>query len=114
MFPKEQSADSWRAALQFINRCPVCSQPYASEAVRLFAKKNQASLVHLSCQSCQSFFVAMIVVLGQGLSSVGMVTDLSFTDLKRLQRATPITADELIDGYQLLERPDFSFDLLLK
>lgn len=100
--PKKRLA-AWQEALRFINRCPLCHTSYITEQAQVFARSTQASLLHLTCGGCHSFFVAMVVAIGTGLSSVGMITDLSFTDLKRLHDAPPLTVDELIAGYQALK-----------
>ena len=46
--------------------------------------------------------MAMIVMLGQGLSSVGMITDLSFADVERLHRVEPISLDEALEGVRFI------------
>src|SRR3989338_641639 len=105
--------DSWREALKFINKCPICSNSYTPEQATLFGKNEAASLVHLTCQNCQSYFVAMILMLGQGFSSVGMVTDLSLSDARRLHKATPLSIDEAINGFQLIQNTGVFNSLLL-
>lgn len=90
-----------------MSRCPICKADYEPDAAKIFAKNETASLVHLTCQGCGSGFVAMIVLLGQGLSSVGMVTDLNFADVERLHTAESITVDEIIDGYQFMLQDEF-------
>lgn len=107
MKPIHQHPDNWREALKIISRCPICSETYHTEEARRFAKNETASLVHITCHRCQSSFVAMIIMLGQGLSSVGMVTDLNYKDVERLHRAEPITVDEMIEGYQQMRGTAF-------
>ena len=109
--PKKHS-DSWREALKFINRCPICTNNYTPEAARLFAKSDAASIVHIKCGECQSFFVAMILMMGQGLSSVGMVTDLSFEDMKKIHQTAPLSIDEIINGFEQINQKDFIQSLL--
>lgn len=108
MWPTKRSSNHWHNARQLFNRCPVCNADYDQTEARTLGKAEQARLIHLTCPHCGSFFMALWVVLGQGLSSLGLVTDLSFTDLKRLQRALPITTDELIASYQELQQTDFA------
>lgn len=103
---KRHNSDAWREALKIISRCPVCSTPYNATDARIFARAEAATLVHIACGSCQSFFVAMVVLLGGGVSSVGMVTDLSYQDIARLHRAESIDTDALIDGYLTIHNPD--------
>jgi hypothetical protein len=114
MLTPRPSTDSWREALKFINKCPICSSSYALEEARLFGKHDSASFVHLTCPTCQSYFVAMIVMLGQGFSSVGMVTDLSLGDAERLYAAEPITVNEVIGGFKVIQNTQFFNSLILK
>lgn len=100
-------ADTWRQALRIISRCPVCSAPYNAEDARVFARVEAATMVHIVCGACQSFFMAMVVLLGAGVSSVGMVTDLSFGDIERLHCADPIDTDEMIEGHLVIQNIDF-------
>ena len=104
-------SDRWREALKMMSRCPICTVEYTPDAAKLFAKNETASLVHIACASCGSGFVAMIVILVQGLSSVGMVTDLTFADVERLHKAEPITIDEVIEAYEEIQKIGFTFSV---
>lgn len=103
--------DSWREALKFINKCPLCGHAYDSEQAQLFATSSAAHLLHLTCGTCRSYFIAMVVAFGQGLSSIGMVTDLSFADARRLYQSEPLSLDDALAGYTELH--DTSFNSLL-
>lgn len=107
-------SDQWRAALKLINHCPICNGIYDAAQAKLFARVSAASLVHIICSKCSSNFVAMIVTMGAGMSSVGIVTDLNFADAARLYRAEPLTTDETIEGYKEIENKHFIQSLLLK
>jgi hypothetical protein len=102
MRPRKLSSESWKEALKFINKCPLCNTGYEAEQAALFAKHEAANLVHITCKNCRSYFMAMIVMLGQGLSSVGMITDLSFADVERLHRVEPISLDEALEGVRFI------------
>lgn len=112
MKPVHHHHNTWREALKIISRCPICSANYETDRAKLLAKSEAAGLVHITCQQCASSFVAMILVLGHGLSSVGMVTDLNYEDVKRLHRSAPFTIDEAIEGYSEMEAADFEERLL--
>jgi len=96
--------EPWQEALRLMSKCPICSHSYPTEAVKFFLKKETSSLVHSTCSNCQSAFVAMIMTLGKGVSSVGMVTDLDFKDVQRLYDKQSITLDEVIEGYEMFEK----------
>lgn len=105
--------ESWQEALKFINRCPICGANYEIEKAKLFSKNEAANLIHIPCSECNSYFVAMILVVGHGLSSVGMVTDLSFDDITRLHKIDPITTNEMITGYETINNQYFLHSLIL-
>ena len=105
---------SWQQALKFINKCPLCGKVYNPEQAYLFAEENTAHLIHITCNHCQGYFVAMILMLGHGLSSVGMVTDLSLEDVKRLYKSSEITLDEALSGYKLMKTTQFNSLILNK
>lgn len=111
--PLPNKPDSWREALKFINRCPICSALYDTKEAKLFAKNDTATLVHLTCTSCATYFVAMVLVVGQGVSSVGMVTDLSFEDARKIHQMEPVTTDEIIDAHEFIENSLFIHSLIL-
>lgn len=106
--------ESWRAALKFINRCPICGSNYSSDRARLFAKNDTANLIHLTCSRCSSYFIAMVLFVGRGLSSVGMVTDLSFEDISRLHKTMPFTINDMIGGYETIHHKFFLHSLIIK
>lgn len=107
MLEKALQPEPWQAALKFIGKCPLCGVAYNTATAKLFAKKDGANLVHLTCGKCKSAFMAMIMTFGQGISSVGMVTDLSFEDAKKMYSIEPLTINEVIEGYQFLQKENF-------
>ncbi|MFA6547326.1 MAG: hypothetical protein WCT11_00060 [Candidatus Magasanikbacteria bacterium] len=104
MLAKNNRGESWLEALKFIGHCPICNQRYEENQAKLFAKHDSANLIHITCGKCAGNFIAMIVMMGQGLSSVGMVTDLTFEDAKQLYKTAPLTVDEVISGYQFFQK----------
>ncbi|OGH89542.1 MAG: hypothetical protein A2537_02485 [Candidatus Magasanikbacteria bacterium RIFOXYD2_FULL_36_9] len=104
MLAKNNRSESWLEALKFIGHCPICNQHYEENRAKLFAKHDVANLIHITCGKCSSNFIAMVVMMGQGMSSVGMVTDLSFDDAKQLYKTAPLTVDEIIGGYKFIEK----------
>jgi hypothetical protein len=47
-------------------------------------------------------------MLGQSLSSVGMVTDLNLADAKRLYQAGAVTLNEALNGYKAIDNINFN------
>ncbi|EKD43605.1 MAG: hypothetical protein ACD_72C00205G0003 [uncultured bacterium] len=103
MLAKSNRPDSWLEALKIIGHCPICNDRYDSTRAQLFAQREAANLVHITCKKCASNFIAMIVTMNQGVSSVGIVTDLNFDDARKIYQTTPITVDEIIDGHKFFQ-----------
>lgn len=103
MLGGKKQTEPWKSTVKFIGRCPICNAEYRQEAAQFFVEQDSGRLLHITCDKCQSYFVAMVVIAGQGISSVGMVTDLSFADVKRLYRQPIITLDEVIDYHEFLK-----------
>ena len=99
--------ENWRSVLKFITQCPICSTPYRREQAQLFARQKRAHIVHMSCAQCSSYFVALVMEMGQGISSVGTISDLSFADLGRLEGAPSLTIDDVIAAHDIIKNIDF-------
>ena len=97
MQPAKKS-HTWQEALKFINKCPICGANYAPERAQVVSQENAANLVHISCDACRGNFLALVVVTGRGISTVGMMSDLTFDDIGKMHDTEPIGIDELIDG----------------
>lgn len=101
-----EKSESWRQALKFIGRCPACGAAYAANAGQRFAGDGRADLVHLTCLKCSGHFIALVMSLGHGLSSIGMMTDLSLADAERLLKAEPFSLDEALEACRDLPRKE--------
>ncbi|MFH1789861.1 MAG: hypothetical protein ABH832_02225 [bacterium] len=94
----------WQKSLNLISQCPTCGLKYGKKATRQFIDTNESTyLAHITCNNCSTCFLALIMEVGHGLSAIGMVTDLNFEDVKRLNHTQPIAMDEVLEGYELAE-----------
>ncbi len=107
MLAGSKKSDAWNKNLKLISHCPVCGHNYKVETAKVFANKSKAKFVHFTCGHCQSHFMAMIMTMSKGMSTVGMVTDLSFKDVKKLHKMSPLTIDETIEAHKFINSPDF-------
>lgn len=107
MLPSNKKADSWRKTLKLISHCPVCGKDYKAEAGKLFKNESDARFIHFTCNHCKSHFMAMVMVMPKGTSTVGMVTDLSLKDVEKLHKMLPISVDEAIEAHKFINGPGF-------
>lgn len=97
-----EEVSDWEQSLKMIGACPICGKPYGPGRVKILKREQNARLTHIACASCGGYFMAMIMRLGKGTSTVGMITDLNFDDAKKLMAKAPISIDEAIEGYKFI------------
>lgn len=91
--------------LKLISRCPLCSESYQPFQASIVEEKEEAQLLHIQCRKCQSSIVALIVNGQLGLTSVGLITDLTSLDVERFKDATALQEQQVLDAYKQLRQP---------
>jgi hypothetical protein len=95
--------------LKLVSKCPVCSEQYQPFQASIVEEKDEAQLVHIQCRKCASAIVALIVNGQMGLTSVGVITDLSSNDVERFKDAPSITEQDLFTAFQELKKDPKKF-----
>ncbi len=93
--------------LKFVSYCPLCNSAYNPLEAKILEERENAHLVHVRCRNCQSAIVALIVSGGLGVSSIGLVTDLSAEDVLRFKHEDPITIDDVLELHEELKERRF-------
>lgn len=88
--------------LRLISKCPLCSEQYQPFQASIVEEKDDAQLVHIKCRRCQSAIVALIVNGQLGLTSVGLITDLSSDDVELFKDALPIEEKDVFKCFSEL------------
>lgn len=88
--------------MRLMRQCPRCQQEYLFDNIDLIEADTGAHLVHITCTACASGMLAIIMMTGFGMSSVGMITDLHAADVRRLQQMPPLTADDVLGLYEAI------------
>lgn len=96
--------------------CPLCHAAYADGAVQLLGEmaptltvRGKSRLFHLTCHTCAHAVLAVILESAQGVSSIGLVTDLEAQDAVRVHAAAPISADDMLKAHQVLTTQSRAF-----
>jgi len=89
--------------LKLMRNCPICRHEYEKKSVKILFDKEISRLAHLTCGKCQAMVLTVITVSPFGLSSIGMVTDLSSTDVSKLWGRESFVEDDVLDFYNLVE-----------
>lgn len=92
--------------MQILSVCPLCQAHYNPLKTQIMAERDDSHLLFLECRQCGSAVVAVVTSGMSGLTSVGMVTDLTSQELFPSQHHHPVSADDVITLYQWLEHQD--------
>lgn len=82
------------------SRCPLCNAQFKPTGAEILDESQQGILFHLTCPQCKSSLLAVVAASKLGLSSFGMVTDLTATDVRRLRKANAISHDDILQAYE--------------
>ncbi len=89
--------------LKIISACPLCNVHYNPLQAHVIDQRDDAHLLHLECRNCGSEVVAAVLNDQVGVSSVGLITDLTSDDvLKFKDDASDVTVDDVIDLHAIL------------
>jgi hypothetical protein len=88
--------------LKIITTCPVCATRYNPIEARVLADKGDGHLLYIKCSQCHAAVLAVVMASQVGVSSIGLVTDLSSEDIVKFLPAQPISSDDVISLYQSL------------
>ncbi len=93
--------------LRVLTACPFCNTSYSIRAARVLAQKDDAHVVHIECRQCGGSIVALILAGGVGMQSVGVVTDLTRSEVEKFSQHMTISLDDVLAAHQLvsLDRP---------
>lgn len=97
--------------LKIISQCPVCDTKFSAKRSQILEDRGEEHLIYLHCQKCLNSVVAVIRFGAQGITSVGMVTDLSYDDVLRLKDAPPVQIDDVLDLHEALQKLDWHVTL---
>ncbi|MFO0705050.1 MAG: hypothetical protein U0517_03780 [Candidatus Andersenbacteria bacterium] len=88
--------------MQLSSRCPLCNASFRPTSAEILDESRQGILFHLTCPDCQASLLAVVAASKLGLSSFGMVTDLTAADTKRLRKGSAINHQDVLQAYQEL------------
>lgn len=81
--------------------CPLCAANYDPHRTRVLGRNGAERLLHVACGGCGNAMLALVAVTPSGVSSVGLITDMSFEDARRFRDASPVSADHVLAAHAL-------------
>jgi len=92
---------------KILTRCPLCNGPAKKLESRLLDDSGERQTVHLHCRECNGSIIALFMASSIGVTSYGLVTDLSFEDVVKFKQSVAIELDDVIRAHENLRSPHF-------
>jgi len=90
--------------------CPLCNASFYPEKASVIDESNTSWLLHTTCSQCASSIVSLMLVGDIGISSFGLLTDLTKEEIEKFRLVETVNEDDLLDLYQLLDKDGFTFN----
>jgi Ni,Fe-hydrogenase I small subunit len=97
-------------AFRIMANCPLCHTKYQPQLAKVVAEKEDAYLLHVPCAKCHSAVVAMVFANALGISSVGVLTDLTYEEVMTTRRQI-VETDDVLELYQAMRDGSLSKQL---
>jgi len=84
----------------------LCNTHYNPSQASILEEADGAHLIHVSCKKCSSSILAVIIAGGIGISSVGLITDLTSDDAMRFKLGSNVNEDDVIEAVKSISKGD--------
>ena len=86
----------WGEGLRLISFCPLCESEFHPMESRLLGERGEKHLVHVRCSACRNAMLALVLVSKVGVSSVGLITDLTYDDVVKFREKGRLSVDDVL------------------
>ena len=87
----------------FVSRCPFCSAEYDLDGAKVIGEEDESTMVYVTCGECESSIIAIVAMSGLGIVSLGLVTDMTEADTKKMMEEQEISGDDMLNLYELFK-----------
>ena len=90
--------------LEPLVHCPVCNKKYRKLRMSPVAEEERKTTLHLTCEHCGGKTLVSVSMTQFGMMSLGVLTDLDQSEARRLLRADPVSADQVIAAHRFFKQ----------
>lgn len=99
---------------RLIVECPLCKASYREATILVVSESDATQLYHCTCTDCQRSVLASVTDHHGWISTIGLVSDLTFQDALWWRSAAPITGEECLTLTDMIHEDSRSFCHLLQ
>ena len=90
---------------KFFGNCPICNKKFMIANVVSLKKLGAMQTFYVECGKCASSVVLAVVKNIPGaVTTVGMLTDMKYSDINRMKDIDPLTWDDVLEMHAFLEK----------
>lgn len=106
--------DPLHDGLRLVSYCPVCETRYNPIEAKLLGQDGDTRLMHVQCRKCQHTVLALVLVNQVGASSIGILTDLSYTDVLKFTEHQRLSINDVLEVHRFFEQKTWQQTFLPK
>ncbi len=91
--------------LRIISYCPLCNAHFSPFDANVVEEEGDSHLIHIICRRCSSSILMLVLTGELGVSTVGLVTDLSADEIFRLKDDESVRVDDVLAVHEYLRQP---------
>ena len=88
--------------LKHLIKCPLCNTKYGHSQASVLEDSEARTVFHLTCKKCNSAVLAFVSDSQQGIVSLGVVTDLTSWEAKKIFKSKSIDSEQVLKVYEYL------------
>lgn len=96
--------------LKLISYCPLCHMHYSIRDAKVLEESEDTHLMHVVCRRCSSSIIVLMLSGELGVSSVGMVTDLTSEDVLKFKDTQTVEADDVLKLHVALQEDNLLWE----
>jgi transcription elongation factor Elf1 len=89
--------------LDNLTKCPICNKKYGQSKILVLEEEMNRTTLHVTCGNCKISSLVFISSGKMGIVSLGILTDLTQEEAKKLFKGEEISSDNVIEAHEYLK-----------
>lgn len=89
--------------LRFNVRCPICSNMYDLQKLRILGERDQQVLAYIDCAVCGTALLSILSMTPSGMTAQGLVTDLTIDEVVDSEEWPAVSMNDVLELHELME-----------
>lgn len=100
----KQNMHNMGGDLRLVSSCPLCGKRYDQNCASVIEEHKNMFLLHIQCNKCKGSVVSSMMSGQIGVSSIGLITDLTSDDVVKFRHRSLISGDDVLELHHFLKK----------